>query len=120
MKDVVQSTVDDKQFLKLKRWEDIKVSFMATSFPLLKIAEVEELSLGVFEIKQASPNISTSNEQLQIWIWTERKNECLWSQLKANTQTEKCRRRLLLVIVQLFSRVGLSMCKRESASRLLQ
>ena len=39
--------------LKLNRWEDIKLSLIAPSFPLLKITEVEELTSGIFEIKQA-------------------------------------------------------------------
>ena len=42
-----------KTVLKWKRYEDMKVSLMAPSFPLLKIAEVKDLALGVFEIKQA-------------------------------------------------------------------
>ena len=47
--------------------------------------------------------MSTINGELEILISTERKNEYLWSQFETNTQTEKCTRRLLLIIVQLFS-----------------
>ena len=39
------------------------------------------------------------NGELEILISTEQEEEYLWSQLKANTQTEKCTRPLLLTIV---------------------
>ena len=74
MKEVVQSSVDDKEFLKLKRLEDIKVSLTLSNFPVLRIVEIEELSLDVFEIKQAVSHVChrtcrRSMESWKFWFW---------------------------------------------------
>jgi hypothetical protein len=50
-KNVLESSLGDKEFLKLKKWEKMEVSSTAPNFPVLGIAELEDLTLGVFQIK---------------------------------------------------------------------
>ncbi|CAF0975999.1 unnamed protein product [Didymodactylos carnosus] len=60
-KNVLEEKLNDKEFLKVKKWEKMEDATAAPKFPPMRLAVLNDITLGVFSVKQA---ISYVNEHI--------------------------------------------------------
>ncbi|CAF1222133.1 unnamed protein product [Didymodactylos carnosus] len=60
-KNVLEEKLNDKEFLKVEKWEKMEGATDTPKFPPMGLAELNDITLGVFSVKQA---ISYVNEHI--------------------------------------------------------
>ena len=60
-KNVLETSLDDNKLQKIKKWTKMEGAKAAPDFPKRLVAQLEELTLGVFQLKQAK---SYTNENI--------------------------------------------------------
>lgn len=107
-KNVLEKKLDDKDFQKAKKWEKMEVSKVAPDFPVLTQSQLQDLLLGVFQLKQAK---SYANEHInddgayEILVSTE-----ISGLLRAKIQSRHSNRKKYNAIVQYNNRTILAWC----------
>lgn len=69
----LEKKLDNKEFLKIKNWKELDGAVTALDFPILSKHQIEELTIGTFQVKQAYSYTNEhidENGQYQVFIST--------------------------------------------------
>jgi hypothetical protein len=107
-KNLLEKKLDDKDFQKAKKWERMEVNKAVPDFPILSQSQLQDLLLGIFQLKQAK---SYANEHInddgvyEILVSTETSGL-----LRAKIQSRHSNRKKYNAIIQYNNRTVLEWC----------